>query len=266
MRDVLSGEWIDVYENPGKRSGAYSAPVYGVHPYMLLNYNDTLDAVFTLAHEMGHSMHTLLSHAHQPFVYASYTIFVAEVPSTLSEALFLDYMLARATDERERIVLLQHAIDGIASTFYTQVLFADYELQAHRLVEEGRPVTADDLGDIYFNLLKAYHGDAFDYDELSRVTWARIPHFFSTPYYVYQYATCFASSAQLMKQLTSGSESDRAAAIDRYLTLLKSGGNDHPMTLLQKAGVDLGKPETVCAVVDQLDTLVTRLEREISAL
>ena len=137
--------WIDVYENPGKRSGAYSAPVYGVHPYMLLNYNDTLDAVFTLAHEMGHSMHTLLSHAHQPFVYSGYTIFVAEVPSTLSEALFLDYMLARATDERERIVLLQHAIDGIVGTFYTQVMFADYELQAHRLVEEGQPVTAEAL-------------------------------------------------------------------------------------------------------------------------
>ena len=127
---------------------------------MLLNYNDTLDAVFTLAHEMGHSMHTLLSHAHQPFVYAGYTIFVAEVPSTLSEALFLDYMLARATDERERIVLLQHAIDGIVGTFYTQVMFADYELQAHRLVEEGKPVTADVLSEIYFALLQAYHGDA----------------------------------------------------------------------------------------------------------
>ena len=113
MREVLDGQCIDVYENPGKRSGAYSAPVYGVQPYMLLNYNDTLDAVFTLAHEMGHSMHTVLSHAHQPFVYAGYTIFVAEVPSTLSEALFLEYMLARTTDERERIVLLQHAIDGI---------------------------------------------------------------------------------------------------------------------------------------------------------
>jgi len=266
MRDALASRWIDVYENPGKRSGAYSAPVYGVHPYMLLNYNDTLDAVFTLAHEMGHSMHTLLSHDHQPFVYAGYTIFVAEVPSTLSEALFLEYMLAHASDQRERVVLLQHAIDGIVSTFYTQVMFADFELQAHRLAEGGRPVTAEGLGDIYFNLLKAYHGDALDYDELGRLTWARIPHFFSTPYYVYQYATCFASSAQLIKQLTSGSESDRAAAIDRYLTLLKSGGSDHPIALLQKAGVDLSKPETVSAVVDQLDTLVTRLEREISAL
>src|SRR5881628_3023858 len=117
MRQGMAGGWIDVYENPGKRSGAYSAPVYGVHPYMLLNYNDTLDAVFTLAHEMGHSMHTLLSHAHQPFVYAGYTIFVAEVPSTLSEALFLDYMLERAATREERAVLLQHAIDSIASTF-----------------------------------------------------------------------------------------------------------------------------------------------------
>jgi len=264
LNDALSGGWIDVYENPGKRSGAYSAPVYGVHPYMLLNHNDTLDAAFTLAHEMGHSMHTQLSHAHQPFVYAGYTIFVAEVPSTLSEALFLEFMLSRATDEGERSVLLQHAIDGIVSTFYTQVMFADYELQAHKLVESGKPVTAEALGDIYFGLLKAYHGDAYDYDDLTRVTWARIPHFYSTPYYVYQYATCFASTAQLMKQLTSGSDAERRAAIDRYLTLLKSGGSDHPMTLLQRAGVDLSKPETIRAVVDQLDTLVTKLENEIA--
>ena len=266
MRKALAGEWIDVYENPGKRSGAYSAPVYGVHPYMLLNYNDTLDAVFTLAHEMGHSMHTLLSHAHQPFVYSAYTIFVAEVPSTLSEMLFLEYMLEHASDDLEKIVLLQHAIDGIVGTFYTQVLFADYELQAHRLVEDGRPVTAEGLGEIYFNLLRIYYGDALDYDEQSKLTWARIPHFYSTPYYVYQYATCFASSAQLMKQLTTGSNAERASAINRYLTLLKSGGSDHPMTLLQRAGVDLSKPETVRAVVDQLDGLVTKLERAIGSL
>jgi oligoendopeptidase F len=233
---------------------------------MLLNHNDTLDAVFTLAHEMGHSMHTLLSHAHQPFVYAGYTIFVAEVPSTLSEALFLEYMLARTGDPRERIVLLQHAIDGIVSTFYTQVMFADYELQAHRRVEAGQPITADSLSEIYFSLLKAYHGDTLDYDEQSRVTWARIPHFYSTPYYVYQYATCYASSAQLMRRLTAGSDSDRAAAIVRYLTLLKSGGSDHPMTLLQRAGVDLSRPETVRAVVDQLDTLVTQLEKALDKL
>jgi oligoendopeptidase F len=264
MREVLHGQVIDVYENPGKRSGAYSAPVYGCQPYMLLNYNDTLDAAFTLAHEMGHSMHTVLSHASQPFVYAGYTIFVAEVPSTLSEALFLEYMLDRTTDEHERIVLLQHAIDGIVTTFYTQVMFADYELQAHRLVEEGKPVTAEVLGEIYFGLLQAYHGDSIDYDEQSHITWARIPHFYSTPYYVYQYATCFASSAQLMKQLTTGPEVERRAAIGRYLALLKAGGSDHPMTLLKNAGVDLSQPETVQAVVEQLDVLVTQLEHAVS--
>ena len=263
LRTVLNGQCIDVYENPGKRSGAYSAPVYGVQPYMLLNYNDTLDAVFTLAHEMGHSMHTVLSHATQPFVYAGYTIFVAEVPSTLSEALFLEYMLERSTDERERIVLLQHAIDGIVSTFYTQVMFADFELQTHRLAEEGKPVTAEVLGDIYFGLLQAYHGDALDYDPASRITWARIPHFYQSPYYVYQYATCFASSAQLMNQLTGGSPAERQAALGRYRTLLESGGSDHPMSLLQRAGVDLSRPEPVRAVVSQLDTLVSRLEASI---
>jgi oligoendopeptidase F len=266
MRTAFAGRWIDVYENVGKRSGAYSAPVYGVHPYMLLNYNNTLDAVFTLAHEMGHSMHTLLSHQHQPFVYASYTIFVAEVPSTLSEALFLDYMLSRTTDQRERIVLLQHAIDDMVGTFYTQVLFADYELQAHRLAEEGKPVTAEVLSDIYFGLLKAYHGDALDYDDLARVTWARIPHFYNTPYYVYQYATCYASTAKLIQEMMDGAPAERRAAVDRYLDLLKAGGSDHPMKLLQRAGVDLREQSTVLAVVDQLDRRVTQLEREIENL
>jgi oligoendopeptidase F len=265
MRRGFTERWIDVYENKGKHSGAYSASVYGVHPYMLLNYNDTLDAVFTLAHEMGHSMHTMLSHETQPFVYAGYTIFVAEVPSTLSEAFLLRYMLERADSAAERIVLLQHAIDEVTSTFYRQVLFATYELEAHRLVEAGQPVTAAVLSELYFRILKEYYGDALDYDDLLRVTWARIPHFYGSPYYVYQYATCFASSARIFESLTQGSDAERAAAVDRYLTLLRSGGSDHPMTLLQRAGVDLSQPETVQAVVTQLDTLVTRLEAELSA-
>jgi oligoendopeptidase F len=266
MREILAGQCIDVYENNGKRSGAYSAPVYGCPPFMLLNYNDTLDAVFTLAHEMGHSMHTVLAHEHQPFVYASYTIFVAEVPSTLSEALFLRFMLERTSDPRQRIVLLQHAIDGIVGTFYTQVMFADFELQAHRLVEEGKPVTAEVLSDIYFSLLQAYNGDAIDYDQQSRITWSRIPHFYGTPYYVYQYATCYASSAQILRHILHGSASDRAAAVDRYLALLQAGGSDHPMALLKQAGVDLGQPETVQAVVQQLDELVTQLEDAIAKI
>jgi oligoendopeptidase F len=255
--------WIDVYENDGKRSGAYSAPVYGVHPYMLMNWTDTLDDVFTLAHEMGHSMHTMLSHERQPFVYADYTIFVAEVPSTLSEALLLEHWLARATNRQERIVLLQHAIDNITSTFYTQVLFADFELAAHQKVERDEPLTSEVLNDLYRERFEAYYGDAVDLEPMTPLTWARIPHFFHTPYYVYQYATCFASAAKLAREISEGSESSRHAARDRYLELLAAGGSDHPMTLLRKAGVDLAKPGTIRAVVDQLDGLVTRLEELI---
>ena len=264
VREAFAGRWIDVFENAGKRSGAYSAPVYGAHPYMLLNYNETLDAVFTLAHEMGHSMHTLLSHQAQPFVYAGYTIFVAEVPSTLSEALFLDYMLERASGPQQRAVLLQHAIDSIASTFYTQVMFADFELQAHRLVEQDQPVTADALNGIYARLLRDYYGDVIDEEAISHVTWARIPHFFSTPYYVYQYATCFASTARLMQDLRSAYNGRSQEAVDRYLSLLRAGGSDYPMNLLAQAGVDLSQPDTVRAVSVELAMLVGRLEQELS--
>jgi oligoendopeptidase F len=266
MREGFSGRWIDVYENEGKRSGAYSAPVYGTHPYMLLNYTDTLDDVFTLAHEMGHSMHTILSHEHQPFVYSNYTIFVAEVPSTLSEALLLEYMLARSTDPVERIVLLQHAIDNITGTFFTQVLFADYELRAHRLAEDDRPITAEILTEMYTTLLREYYGDALDLNPLTGVTWARIPHFFNSPYYVYQYATCFASAARIAREIMDGAEDSRAAARARYLRLLSSGGSDYSMELLKRAGIDLAQPDTVRAVIDQLDGLVTRLESELASL
>jgi oligoendopeptidase F len=263
VRTAFAGRWIDVYENQGKRSGAYSAPVYGANPYMLLNYNDTLEAVFTLAHELGHSMHTLLSHETQPFVYAGYTIFVAEVPSTLNEALLLDLMLARATTKEERIVLLQHAIDGIAGTFYNQVLFADFELEAHRLVEQDQPITSETLSGIYSRLLGEYWGDALSPDPRARHTWARIPHFFQSPYYVYQYATCFASTAKLMEEIGGQDGATRIAAVTRYLDLLRSGGSGHPMELLNRAGVDLAQPDTVRAVVNQLDALVDRLEREL---
>jgi oligoendopeptidase F len=265
MREGFGGGWIDVYENEGKRSGAYSAPVYGTHPYMLLNYTDTLDDVFTLAHEMGHSMHTILSHETQPFIYSNYTIFVAEVPSTLSEALLLEYMLAHSSDPVERIVLLQHAIDNITGTFYTQVLFADYEVRAHRLAEQDHPITSEILTETYTTLLKDYYGDALDLNPFTGITWARIPHFFNSPYYVYQYATCFASAARLAQEIMHGTAVEQRQARERYLTLLRSGGNDYPMEQLKKAGVDLSQPHTVDAVVEQLSGLVTRLERELSA-
>jgi oligoendopeptidase F len=266
VRRSFESGGIDVYENDGKRSGAYSAPVYGVHPYMLLNHNDTLDAVFTLAHEMGHNLHTVLAHAHQPFVYSDYTIFVAEVPSTLNEALLLDYLLAHSTDPRERIVLLEHAIESMAGTFFNQVLFADYELQAHRLVEGDKPVTAEILSDLYGRLLKDYYGDGLDEEPLARLTWARVPHFYASPYYVYQYATCFASAAKLADQILQGPDASRAAAVRRYLDLLRSGGSDHPMDQLNRAGVDLREPATVQAVITRFDALVSRLESDLAEL
>ncbi len=261
-RKFVSGGRIDVYENEGKRSGAYNAGVYGVGPYLLLNYNDTMDAVFTFAHEAGHAMHTVLSYENQPFSTADYTIFVAEVASTINERFLLNKLLAETTDPKERFLLLQHAVDAIVGTFYTQVLFADFELQAHRRVEQGKPVTAEVLNGIYLQLLKDYYGDAVVIDDLYKVTWTRIPHFYNSPYYVYQYATCFASSAQIFKEMTTGDEASRKAATDRYLDLLKAGGSDYPMELLKRAGVDLTQPKTVQAVVEQMNELVSQLEAE----
>jgi oligoendopeptidase F len=265
-RKFVSGGRIDVYENEGKRSGAYAAGVYGVGPYLLLNYNDTLDAVFTFAHEAGHAMHTVLSYESQPFITSSYTIFVAEVASTTNERFLLNQLLQSTKDPKERFLLLQHAVDAIVGTFYTQVLFADFELQAHRLVEQDQPITADVLNGIYLRLMKEYHGDALTIDDLYQYTWTRIPHFFNTPYYVYQYATCFASSAKLFKDMTTGPEAERRAATERYLTLLRSGGNDYPMAQLQKAGVDLTRRETVQAVVDQMNELVAQMEMEAAKI
>jgi oligoendopeptidase F len=265
LRELFDGRRVDVYENEGKRSGAYSAGVYGVGPYVLLNHNDTLDAVFTLAHEMGHAMHTRLSDESQPFATSAYTIFVAEVASTVNERLLLEHLLARTDDPARRFVLLQHAVDAIAGTFYSQALFADFERRAHERVERGEPITADLLGELYGGLLADYYGDAATIDDRYRFTWTRIPHFYNSPYYVYQYATCFASSARLFADMFEGPEEGRAAAVERYLGLLRSGGDEHPMEQLRRAGVDLARRETVEAVVAQMDALVTRLEREAAA-
>lgn len=268
MKTAISDGWIDVYESKGKRSGAYSVGVYGVHPYMLMNYNKTLDNVFTLAHELGHTMHTLLSSENQPFATHDYTIFVAEVASTFNERLLLDHMLKNTDDPKEKIALLQQAIRGITGTFYFQSLLADYELQAHRLVEEGKPVTPDVLSEIMAELFKEYYGDSTETDKIMEVLWARIPHFFNSPYYVYQYATCFASSSVFYDRITNENYSSkkREEALEKYLTLLKSGGNDNPMNQLKKAGVDLSKRETVEAVTKDLDKLLDQLEEEIAKL
>ncbi len=266
LKTALAGGWLDVYENTGKRSGAYSAGVYGVHPYMLLNYNETIDAVFTLGHELGHTMHTLLSQENQPFSNASYTIFVAEVASTFNERLLLDYFLEKTNDPKERIALLQQAIRGITGTFYFQTLLADYELQVHQMVEEGKPITANVLDGIMEELYDVYYGDTIEKDDFLKSVWARIPHVFRSPFYVYQYATCFVSSAKIYNDLMKAPDSEKGELVEKYLTLLKSGGNNYPMEQLKLAGVDLTKPETMNAVIEEFARLVDKLEVELAKL
>ncbi len=263
---AFSPGWVDVYETPGKTTGAFSAGLYGVHPYMLLNYTNTLNDVFTLAHEMGHTVHTMLANEAQTFSNSGYTLFVAEVASTMAEAHLLEYMLEESEDSQERLVLLSHAIDNIAGTFYTQVLFADYEYQVHKLVEEGQPITADVLNRVYHDVLVTFYGDSMDNHELYDITWARIPHFSAVPYYVYQYATSYAASASLFKQMNEGTRKSKKQARANYINLLKSGGSDYPVEQLKQAGVDMTQPEAVQAVIDNMDDLVNRYEKELKKL
>ena len=268
MNRAISEGWIDVFETENKRSGAYSIGIYDVHPYMLLNYQSTLDDVFTLAHELGHTLHTMLSNENQPYATHDYTIFVAEVASTFNERLLLDYMIKNSNDPIEKIALIEQALGNIVGTFYIQTLFANYEYQAHKLIEEGKAVTPDVLSGIMDNLFKEYFGDSITMDELQKIIWARIPHFFNSPYYVYQYATSFASSVNLYDRITNTkySEEERTKAKEDYLTLLKSGGNDHPMNQLKKAGVDLEKVESFHAVAVEFDRLLDILEEELNKL
>jgi oligoendopeptidase F len=266
LKTATASGWLDVYENPGKRSGAFSAGVYGVHPYMLLNYDETLEYVFTLAHELGHTMHTTLSNETQPFTTSNYTIFVAEVASTFNERLLLDYMMKTTKDPKERIALLTQSIEGIIGTFFAQTMFADYEYQVHTMVEQGQPVNAEILTNTWGEIADQYYGDASEKTQYSNYPWTRIPHFYNSPYYVYQYATCFASSAKLYTDVTKGSETEKKEALKRYITLLQSGGNDFPMEQLKKAGVDLSKPEAMLAVINQLDQLVDQLAIEIEKI
>lgn len=268
MTTALSDGWIDVFETENKRSGAYSLGIYDVHPYVLLNYQGTMDDVFTVAHEMGHAMHSTLSSEAQPYATHDYTIFVAEVASTFNERLMLDYMIKKSNDSNEKIALIEQALGNIVGTFYIQTLFANYEYQAHKLVEEGKAITPDVLSGIMDNLFKQYFGDTLAMDELQKVIWARIPHFFNSPYYVYQYATSFASSANLYDRITNEkySQEEREKATKDYLTLLQSGGNDHPMSQLKKAGVDLEKEESFHAVAKEFDRLLDLLEVELKKI
>ena len=264
MKRAVSEGWLDVFETKGKRSGAYSAGVYGVHPYMLLNYNKTMDSIFTLAHELGHTLHTLYSQENQPFSTSDYTIFVAEVASTFNERLLLDYMLEHTDSTEERIALLEQEIRNITSTFYFQALLAEYEYKAHKLAEEGHPITAEVLSGIIEELFEGYYGNEMERDELVHILWSRVPHFFNSPFYIYQYATCFASSAVLYeKVIKEKDEKKKKEALKRYIELLSSGGSKFPMEQLKEAGADLEEKSTVEAVSRQLDSLLDKLEEEI---
>ncbi|MBN1650817.1 MAG: oligoendopeptidase F [Bacteroidales bacterium] len=264
-KTALENGWIDVFENDGKSSGAYSMGVYGVHPFILMNYNETQDHVFTLAHEMGHSLHTILAEENQPFSTHDYTIFVAEVASTFNERLLLDYMLEKSTDKREKIALLQQSIENITGTFFIQSMFADFELQAHQAIENGKALTAESLTSISEALDQKYYGDDIFTRDQANIFWARIPHFYRSPFYVYQYATSFAASASLYEQVKNGLKTGDKQPLENYLSLLKSGGNNYPVEQLKMAGADLTESATVLAVINQLNELVDALEEALKS-
>ena len=268
LEKAIGEGWLDVYETPNKRSGAYSLNIYDVHPYMLLNYNGTMDAVFTLAHELGHTLHSMYSTKYQPYATNDYTIFVAEVASTFNERLLLDYMLKNTTDHKEKIALIEEAIGNIMGTYYIQALFAAYEYEAHKLTEEGNPITPDVLSEIMTKLFAEYFGDSLVMDELQKIIWARIPHFFNSPYYVYQYATSFAASSRLYEKVTNEkySPEEREEARKKYIELLKSGGNNYPIEQLKLAGVNLEEKENFEAVAHEMTRLIGLLEKELKEL
>lgn len=260
-KEVLKDGFVDVYEQEGKRSGAYSSSVSNIHPYILLNYSDTLDDVFTVAHEAGHSIHSMYSAEAQPPLLQNYTIFVAEIASTFNEHVLLDYFMAKpSTTKEEKIGLLQKAIDEIYATFYRQTLFANYEYEAHKLVENDQPVNYQVLCNIMEKLYKQYYGQDIKKEKVKSFVWAYIPHMFYTPFYVYQYATSFAASFKLYKDVKDKKE----GAFDNYINLLKAGGSKYPVDEAKDAGVDFTKEETYMAVVERLEYLVDELEKLIN--
>ncbi|MDY4788217.1 MAG: oligoendopeptidase F [Bacilli bacterium] len=253
---VISEGRIDVYPSDGKQTGAYSNGIYDCGPFILLNHNNTLDAAFTLAHEAGHSIHTSFANENQPLVKSDYPIFIAEIASTFNEQLFLDYLMKQDIDVKSKIVLLQSAIDGLIGTFYRQTLFADYEYQAFNKKISGETITYELLSNIMKDLYKTYYGIDLNEELYKEYVWAYIPHFFHTPFYVYQYATSFAASLLIYENVKDNVPN----AFENYLKLLKAGGSDFPVELVKKAGVDLTSKEPFLAVVKRLNDLLDMLE------
>jgi oligoendopeptidase F len=253
----FASRWIDVYETQGKRTGGYSWGTYGApHPYILLNYNNTLDDVFTTAHEMGHSMHSYLTTHNQPFVYGDYSYFVAEVASTTNEALLMDYLLKQTKDPTKKLYLISQWIDQIRTTVIRQTIFADWEERANKLAESGEGVTAESLTQIYHDLLRKYYGPGMTYDEYYDSEWARIPHFYRG-FYVYKYATSYCASSAISQKILKNEK----GAADAYLTFLKSGSSDYPIEQLKKAGVDMSTPAPVEETMKLFSHLVDEMEK-----
>lgn len=254
IQKAFDERWIDVYENEGKKGGAYSWGCYDSHPYILMSYNNDLNSMFTLIHELGHSIHSYLSHNSQPYIYSSYKIFVAEVASTVNETLLIKYLLNNSKDKTEQIYLLNYYLEQFRTTVYRQTLFAEFEKITHEKVEAGNPMTADDFTEVFYNLNKLYYGGACNVDEISGVEWARIPHFYSN-FYVYKYATGFAAASVLSEKILN-----EDGAVEKYLEFLKSGGSEYPLDQLRSAGVDMEKKESVDGALKIFNELTEKLE------
>ncbi len=255
LEEGFSNRWIDVYENIGKCSGAYSWSAYGTHPYVLLNYQGELNDIFTLVHEMGHALHSMYSHESQSYTYAGYKIFVAEVASTCNEALLMRYMLANSTDKQERAYLINHFIDQFKGTLYRQTMFAEFEKSAHELYAKGEAITPDRLCEIYKKLNEDYFGENMVIDDEIALEWMRIPHFYNE-FYVYQYATGFSAAIALSNRILNEGE----PAVEDYIKFLRSGCSDTPIELLKIAGVDMTSPEPVNDALKLFSELIDELE------
>lgn len=255
LTQAFSQRWIDVYETPGKRGGAYSGGAYGTYPFILLNFQDKRDSMYTLAHELGHSMHSYFTRTNQPYQYGDYTIFVAEVASTLNEGLLTEYLLKHTTDTATRLAILNHSLEDLRGTLFRQTMFAEYEQKIHHHAEQDEPLTADILSEMYMALNEKYYGRETVIDDLIGIEWARIPHFYYN-FYVYQYATGISAASALVQQILQEGQ----PAVDRYLKFLSSGSSDYSINLLKKAGVDMTTPEPVRIALRLFESHLSQME------
>jgi len=259
INHAFDNRWIDVYETAGKRSGAYSSGcTYGTHPFVLMNFTGLLNDVFTLAHEMGHNMHSWFTGQTQPPVYADYSIFLAEVASTFNESLLLEHLIKISESKAEKLSLMEKFLNSVTATFYRQTMFAEFEKIVYSKVENGEALTATELKELYKSLYAKYWGDAMEVDEEEEYTWARIPHFYYN-FYVYQYATGMAAS----EALVSGVKKEGQPAVDRYLNFLKAGKSDYSIEILKGAGVDMEKPDAVTSIITKMSDIIDEMEKLI---